>query len=175
MSRNFLNAFIGDSRFPGIKLPDRSARRFGIEVTSRGGPASACLHVVRGGCYGRVPEAVCASGENRSGVGEVVFSADQVAFRAFGLDPAQRWGDRLAFGFLHPGIAVVDGMLPVGGMDGSEVSRGSFGPQGCVQGTGGGAAWAVTPGYIAMIPGSGIRVVGSRLGAAGVAGLAGWI
>src|SRR5579863_3322493 len=46
MSRNFLNAFTRDSRFPGIKLPDRPARRLGIELTSRGMPASACLHVV---------------------------------------------------------------------------------------------------------------------------------
>jgi len=46
MSRDFLNAFNGDSRFPGIKLLDRPARRLGIEITPRGRPASACLHVV---------------------------------------------------------------------------------------------------------------------------------
>lgn len=105
MGRNFLNAFIGNSRFPGIKLLDRSARRFGIELTSRGWSASARMHVVCGGFCGRVS-------------------------RAFGLDSAQRWGDRSAFGLLHLGIARVDGVLPVSGADGGEVSRGSFCPQG---------------------------------------------
>ena len=46
MSRNFLNVFNGDSRFPGIKLLDRPARRLGIELTPRGRPASAYLDVV---------------------------------------------------------------------------------------------------------------------------------
>jgi hypothetical protein len=40
------------------------------------------------------------------------------AFRVFGLDPAHCYGNRFAFG------------LPVGGIDGSAVSRGSFCPQG---------------------------------------------
>jgi hypothetical protein len=46
VSRNFLNAFVRDSRCPGIKLLDRAARGLRIEFTSRGGPASACLRVV---------------------------------------------------------------------------------------------------------------------------------
>jgi hypothetical protein len=53
-----------------------------------------------------------------------------VAFRVFGLGAAHRWGDRFAFGFLHSGIAVVDGVLPVGGIDGSAVSRGLLYTQG---------------------------------------------
>jgi hypothetical protein len=51
-------------------------------------------------------------------------------FRVFGPGPARGWGDRFTFGFLHLGIAVVDGVLPVGGIDVSAVSRSSFCPQG---------------------------------------------
>jgi hypothetical protein len=48
----------------------------------------------------------------------------------FRLDAAYRWGGRFAFRFLHPGMAVVDGVLPVLDIDGSTVSHGLFYAQG---------------------------------------------
>ena len=48
----------------------------------------------------------------------------------FGLDAAHRRGDRFAFRFFRSGAVMVDGVLPVGGIDGSAVSLGPFDTQG---------------------------------------------
>jgi hypothetical protein len=52
-----------------------------------------------------------------------------MAFPAFVFDAAYHRGDSFAFGFLRLGIAVGDGVLPVGGINGSTVSSGSFYPR----------------------------------------------
>jgi hypothetical protein len=52
-----------------------------------------------------------------------------MASPAFVLDAAHRRGDSFAFGFLRLGIAVGDGVLLVGGINGSAVSSGSFYPR----------------------------------------------
>jgi hypothetical protein len=80
MGGNFLNAFISDFRFLGIKLTDRPARRLGIEVAPRGRAPCARWDVCRG------------------------------SFSSYG--PA------------------VDGLLLVGGFDGSAVSRAPLDTQG---------------------------------------------
>jgi len=41
----------------------------------------------------------------------------RAGFRVFGLDAVQRQGGGFAFGFLYPGVAVVDGVLPVYRLD----------------------------------------------------------
>ena len=55
--------------------------------------------------------------------------ACRVTFRGFGHDTAHRRGDRFASGFLRSGVAAVDGVLPIGRIDGSAVSRGPFDAQ----------------------------------------------
>jgi hypothetical protein len=54
----------------------------------------------------------------------------QAAFWVFGLVAAHRWAERFAFEFFDSGITVVDGVLPVGGPDGSAVSCGPVQRQG---------------------------------------------
>jgi hypothetical protein len=53
MCGNFMDAFFTDFRFPGIKLADRSARRFGIEVAPRGRTPGTRRDVCHGSFLGR--------------------------------------------------------------------------------------------------------------------------
>ena len=56
-----------------------------------------------------------------------------MAFRLLHIDAAHRWGGRFAFESLHLSIAVVDGVLPVNGIDFGAVGHGPFCSQGGVQ------------------------------------------
>jgi hypothetical protein len=68
MSCNFLNAFIGNSRFSGIELLDRSARRLGIEVTPRGRSTGTRRSVCRGSFSSHGLEAVGVADSVADGV-----------------------------------------------------------------------------------------------------------
>jgi hypothetical protein len=72
-------------------------------------------------------------------------------------------------------MAVAGGVLPVGGIDSSAVSCGPFYPQRWVEGAGGRAGGIVTPDCLALVLASVIRIVGSRPGMAGRAGVVGLV